>query len=90
MSVIAILQQPPSARLGRAFESLRFCLCFRASGEWIANLLHVSGVIQIVRHYNPLAFQVETIFRFGQITQSLHFLLHKMSEIRMFRQLSER
>ena len=44
--------------MGWAFKSLRFCHSFRPSGEGTANLLHISGVIQIVRHYNPAAFQV--------------------------------
>jgi hypothetical protein len=60
---------------GVSVKSLRFCLRFRLSGEGAANLLHISGVIQIVRHYNPVAFQVETISRFGHKTQSLHLLL---------------
>jgi hypothetical protein len=58
----------------RAVKSLRFRFSFRFGGEGAADLLHVSGVIQIVGHYNPVALQVEKISRFGHKTQSLHLL----------------
>jgi len=65
--------------VGRAVKSLRF----RLSGEGAVNLLHVSGVIQIVGHYNPVVLQVEKISRFGHKTQSFHLFL-KMSVIEMW------
>ena len=74
MSAIRIFRQ--LTRQWAAVKSLRFSFSFsfRLSGEGAADLLHVSSVIQIVGHYNPVAIQVEKIPRFGHKTQSLHLL----------------
>lgn len=56
----------------RNFKSSCFCLGLCPSAERASNLLHVTSVVQIVRHYDPLTLQVETINWFGFKDQSLH------------------
>jgi hypothetical protein len=70
------------------FKSFCFCFSFSfgLSGAGAANLLYVSGVIQIVGHYNPFAPQSEIIAGFSHITQSLHLVPLWMSAIAILRQ----
>lgn len=66
-----------AARLGRSF---RLHLCFSPSGKRTRDLLNVSGVVEIVRHYHPVVLWIETVVWFGLKAQSFSLVL-LMSEI---------